>query len=55
MIKSEFFIGKTKLEVIELLGDDSYDENHISYDIGFVTGLFNIEPDLLGIYFKMEK
>jgi len=50
-------IGKTKDEVIELLGDDfySYDENHIVYDLGFVPELLNIDPDVLDIYFENGK
>jgi len=57
IIKSEILIGKTKKEVIELLGDDfySYDENHIAYDLGFVPGLFNIDPDVLDFYFENGK
>ena len=57
IIKSEILIGKTKDEVIELLGDDfySYDESHIAYDLGFVPGLFNIDPDVLDIYFEKGK
>jgi hypothetical protein len=57
IIKSEILIGKTKEEVIELLGDDFYfyDESHIAYDLGFVPGLFNIDPDVLDIYFEKGK
>lgn len=57
IIKSEMLIGKTKEEVIMLLGDDyySYDESHIAYDIGFVPGLFKIDPDVLDIYFEKGK
>ena len=57
IIKSEILIGKTKDEVIELLGDDfySYDENHIVYDLGFVPELLNIDPDVLDIYFEYGK
>ena len=57
IIKSEILIGKTKEEVIELLGDDfyTYNENHIAYDLGFVPGLFNIDPDVLDIYFEKGK
>ena len=57
LIKSEFLIGKSKIEVSELLGDDfySYNENHIAYDLGFVPGLFNIDPDVLDIYFENGK
>jgi hypothetical protein len=54
IIKSEVLIGKTKAEVIELLGEDyhTYDEDHIAYDLGFVPELFNIDPDVLDIYFE---
>lgn len=57
IIKSEILIGKTKEDVIELLGEDfySYDESHIAYDLGFVPGLFNIDPDVLDIYFEKGK
>ncbi len=57
IINSEMLIGKTKEEVIGLLGDDfySYDENSIEYDLGFVTMLFNIDPDVLVIYFEKGK
>ena len=56
-VNSEMLIGKTKEEVIELLGDDfySYDENSIEYDLGFVPMLFNIDPDVLVIYFEKGK
>ena len=54
IIKSEMLIGKTKEEVIELLGEDyhTYDDNHIFYDLGFLPELFNIDPDVLDIYFE---
>jgi hypothetical protein len=57
IIKSEILIGKTKDEVIELLGNDyyTYNDNHIAYDLGFVPGLFNIDPDVLDIYFENGK
>jgi hypothetical protein len=57
IIKSEMLIGKTKEDVIEFLGDDyySYDESHIAYELGFVPGLFNIDPDVLDIYFENGK
>lgn len=54
IIESEMLIGKTKREITELLGQDfySYRENHIAYELGFVPGLFNIDPDVLDIYFE---
>jgi len=57
IIKSEILIGKTKDEVIELLGNDysDYDENHIGYYLGFVPRMFNIDPDILDIYFEDGK
>lgn len=57
IINSELLIGKTKDEVIILLGNDfyKYGENHIAYDLGFVPGLFNIDPDVLDVYFENGK
>ena len=47
----------TKKEISELLGQDfySYNENHIAFELGFVPGLFNIDPDVLDIYFENGK
>ena len=57
IIKSEILIGKTKEEVIELLGNgyQDYGENHIGYYLGFVPRMFNIDPDILDIYFENGK
>lgn len=57
IIESEILIGKTKTEIIQLLGNDfySYNNNHIAYELGFVPGLFNIDIDVLDIYFENEK
>jgi len=57
IIDSKILIGKTKKEIVKLLGNDyySYTENHIAYGLGFVPGLFNIDPDVLDIYFENEK
>jgi len=57
IIESKILIGKTKEEITELLGQDfySYNENHIAYELGFVPGLFNIDPDVLDIYFENGK
>ncbi|MDD2799081.1 MAG: hypothetical protein PHV20_10845 [Bacteroidales bacterium] len=57
IIEHELLIGKTKDEVINLLGSDfyRYDDNHVAYDLGFVPGLFNIDPDVLDIYFENGK
>ncbi|MCG0017679.1 hypothetical protein [Winogradskyella immobilis] len=57
IIESKILIGKTKEEITKLLGQDfySYNENHIAYELGFVPGLFNIDPDVLDIYFENGK
>ena len=57
LIESEKLIGKTKQEIVQLLGEDyySYNENHIAYDLGFLPGFFNIDPDVLDIYFENGK
>ena len=58
LIKSGILIGKTRAEVIELLGEDfdTYDdENHIIYYLGHVPGLISIDPDILEIFFEDEK
>lgn len=57
IIKSEILVGKSKTEVIELLGTEfySHDENHMGYNLGFVPRLLNIDPDVLDIYFKKGK
>jgi len=54
IIKNEKLIGKTKEQVIEILGNDFYfyEESHISYYLGVVPGLFNIDPDVLDIFFE---
>jgi hypothetical protein len=54
IINSEILIGKTEDEVIELLGNGFYatSTNCIGYDLGFVPGLFNIDPDTLNICFE---
>ncbi len=54
IIESEMLIGKTKDEVILILGNNfsTNNENRISYELGNVPGLFNIDPDYLDI--KLE-
>ncbi len=54
IIDSEILIGKSKQEVIELLGTEywSNGEDNISYYLGFVPGIANIDPDVLDIYFE---
>ena len=54
IIESKMLIGITKDKVIELLGNDyiSNSENRLTYELGFVPGLFNIDPDYLDIEFE---
>lgn len=54
IIESKMLIGKTQEEVIEILGADfsSKNESRITYELGYVPGLFKIDPDYLMI--KLE-
>ena len=57
IIENQILLGKTKNEIIELLGNDYNicNENEITYFIGQVPGLFNIDPSVLSIHFKNGK
>ena len=57
IIESKILIGKTKTEVIEILGepDGNKEENYWSYYLGYVPSLFNIDPDFLDINFENNK
>jgi hypothetical protein len=54
IIKNNILMGKTKDEIIELLGNDFYvrGKDMIGYYLGFVPGIANIDPDVLVIYFE---
>ena len=54
IIESKMLIGKTHTEVIEILGTDfsSNSDTRITYELGHVPGLFNIDPDYLEIKLK---
>ena len=54
IIASKMLIGKTQEEVIQTWGANfsSNNENRITYELGFVPGLFNIDPDYMEI--KLE-
>ncbi len=55
IITSEVLIGKSKKEVIDLLGQDySEDEDRLSYYLGFAPGI-HIDPEFLLIYFDNGK
>lgn len=57
IIDSKMLIGKTKVEITELLGPDfyTYNENHNAFALGFVPGLIKIDPDVLDIFFENGK
>lgn len=54
IIESNMLIGKTRAEVVQLLGKDFYEYNpeHIAYILGFKPGIFSIDTDALDIIFK---
>ena len=56
IIESEMLIGKTREEVISVLGDDyySYSDDHIGYNIGLKPGILNIDPHVLDVYFEND-
>jgi hypothetical protein len=53
IIKNYILIGRTKSEIIELLGDEFYvhSDGAISYYLGFVPPI-KMDPDILTIYFE---
>ena len=59
LIKNNVLFGKTKQEVIELLGDEEgtirSHLNTFTYYLGFVPGPFSIDPDVLVVYFRDGK
>ncbi len=57
IIQRNLLIGKTKEEVVELLGKkEVYIKNNLmEYYLGHVPGLFNIDPDILCIKFKENR
>jgi len=57
IIESDMLIGKNRADVIMLLGTDygTHNESSLTYELGFVPGLFNIDPDYLEIIFEMEE
>jgi len=54
IIESEMLIGKTRDEILEILGNNysSDNEYRLTYELGHVPGLFNIDPDFLEIKFE---
>lgn len=57
LINSKILIGKTKAEVIQVLGiEDNEDRiDNWSYYVGFKPMIVNIDPDVLEIFFKNGK
>ena len=57
IVNSNLLIGKTKIQVIETLGDDGNDNksNDWYYDLGFRPEIGNIDPDNLVLTFKNDK
>ncbi|KYG83052.1 hypothetical protein AWW67_06415 [Roseivirga seohaensis] len=54
IIESEILVGKTKEQVIALLGDKYYlnNEDGLTYGLGILPGLLNIDPSFLFIEFE---
>jgi hypothetical protein len=57
LVDNEKLTGKTKDEIIELLGleDNTQQSNQWTYYIGFRPRLFSVDPDILVIEFKNGK
>jgi hypothetical protein len=51
LIDRKLLIGKTKEEVIVMLGEGHETNNRVSYNLGFVPG-HGIDPDFLEVYFE---
>ena len=51
IVNSELLLGKTKEEVITILGNEysTWNKNYASYEIGHIPGMFNIDPSFLHI------
>lgn len=58
LINSRVLIGKTKAEVMAMLGKENGNETEEDlwyYNIGFVASIGNIDPDMLEIQFKNDR
>ena len=57
LVTSKTLIGKTKSEIIELLGqeDNMIESDKWVYYVGFRPSMFGIDPDILEIEFKDGK
>ena len=55
IIKNDILIGKTREQIIELLGNDFYGwGNSIGYNLGIVPRIIGISPDILVVYFEND-
>jgi len=53
IIEKKLLIGKTKQEVINMLGNDYYNyPNMMSYQIGYSDNYMSVDPDVLYINFE---
>ncbi|MDQ7950094.1 MAG: hypothetical protein REI78_00095 [Pedobacter sp.] len=53
LMNSKLLIGKSKAQVNALLGDSAQQHQEVwIYDLGFVPGIANIDPDILIVTFK---
>mgnify|MGYP003623237673 FL=1 len=57
IIDNKLLIGKTKREVIDMLGNEAHDisSDIWYYYVGYVPGIFGIDPDYLVVEFKDDK
>lgn len=53
LIQSKLLIGKSRQEVVELLGPGRETRNVLIYDLGFVPG-HGFDPDFLEVYFEND-
>ncbi|MCO6358781.1 hypothetical protein [Roseivirga pacifica] len=51
IVNSELLLGKTKEEVVTILGNEysTWNKSYASYEIGHIPGMFNIDPSFLYI------
>ena len=57
LVDNEKLIGKTKEEIIELLGqeENNLDSSLWTYYIGYKPSIIGIDPDVLEVEFKDDK
>ena len=55
LIASKILMGKTKEQVVALLGDADTTTNIVTYYVGYKPALIRIDPDMIDIEFKDNK